>query len=646
MRTGSTLTAAAAILLALALASAPEACALDAAKELGEATEIIRQGMAAMSLADKDILPRHDYIPSDAYRLALIDEYLKNPLAAAKDALSRFSPWLSTKEPLSASLLRAFKDLGEKDLAAAEVKPAADLAAAVAALGAAMTSGEAKPVDGKEHKSELETVPAAARPFLIRLLAAVAAAVRERQAAFSKISEEEWVQLRQYGSQFNTGVPPQVQMQFFTGIHARIDRRRIFSAALAVAAALDNLRAFRDDMAKVTGKPQFHVVIETPPGRVEFGGWGDDTYAEEALFILDFGGNDTYGNSAGGTLYTPAKTSILVDLAGDDAYENPEGLAQGSGMYGVGMLVDCAGRDKYKAGKVSQGSGHAGAGVLWDWSGDDTYTAAMMSQGTGFQGAGLLRDDEGVDEYSVGFCGQGFGTTQGMGVLQDLAGDDTYRAGGYQSDTARDKTHFISMAQGFGNGHRAESLDLCSSGGIGLLADASGSDTYVCDIFGQGCAYWYSIGALLDGSGDDLYLVYNYGQGAGIHMAAGLLMDFSGNDRYEGGYHALGHSLDRSVGWFLDFEGSDLYKSLSDSDSQGAAVKPLAVAFFVDFCGDDVYRNGIPGYVREPDEESKGLWPKAFFLDLGGKDRYFPARGDAKDGGTWKNNRYGYGVDR
>ena len=54
----------------------------------------------------------------------------------------------------------------------------------------------------------------------------------------------------------------------------------------------------------------------------------------------------------------------------------------------------------------------------------------------------------------------------------------------------------------------------------------------------------------------------------------------------------------------------------------------------------------MPGYVREPAEDYKGLWPKAFFLDLGGKDRYAPERGDAKNGGTWKNNRYGWGTDR
>lgn len=123
-------------------------------------------------------------------------------------------------------------------------------------------------------------------------------------------------------------------------------------------------------------------------------------------------------------------------------------------------------------------------------------------------------------------------------------------------------------------------------------------------------------------------------------------MDFSGNDRFDGGHHALGHALDRSVGWFLDFGGNDSYKCLSDSESQGAAGKPLAVAFFVDFAGDDSYRNGNPGYVRVPDEDSQGLWPKAFFLDLGGNDSYYPARGEARDGGEWKTNRCGWGIDK
>ena len=60
---------------------------------------------------------------------------------------------------------------------------------------------------------------------------------------------------------------------------------------------------------------------------------------------VDFGGDDLYETSAGGTLYTPMKVSVCVDLAGDDVYRTTVGLAQGSGMYGIGMLVDCAGDD-------------------------------------------------------------------------------------------------------------------------------------------------------------------------------------------------------------------------------------------------------------------------------------------------------------
>jgi len=636
------------VLLGVLLAPSPPVEAGESPEGgIESAIRVVREGMKSLSLSERAILPKHDFIPSDGFRIGLIDEYLSEPLGVPLDAHRRFSPWIFGKETLADSLRRALGDLGFAEIQPSSVETRKDLAEALIALhGAASTSGGGDAPNRKELDKKLRSIPRPLRLHLAGLVSAVETAVRERQTAFSKLGEDEWVRLRRFGSQFNTGADRKTQMAFLKGSHARIDLPRIYSAALALAKALDGLKALGEASARERKKPSFHLVFDTPAGRVEFGGWGEDSYEDEALLIVDFGGRDHYSNSAGGTLYTPAKVSVVVDLAGDDRYENPKGLAQGSGMYGIGILVDCGGADKYKANKASQGSGHAGVGILWDISGNDRYEAWRWSQGAGFQGVGLLRDDEGMDDYNVGISGQGCGGTQGFGILQDLAGDDTYRAGGLDRDRGRDEGHYLSMAQGFASGNRSGELSLCSSGGIGLLADAKGADTYIADVFAQGCAYWYAIGALLDGEGDDLYVVYNYGAGGGFHMAVGIQMDFEGNDRYEGGYHALGHSLDRSVGWFIDFSGNDIYRVMSGSEAPGAAVKPLSVAFFADLEGDDAYRNGMPGYVRVPAEDYKGLWPKAFFLDLGGKDRYSPEQGDAKDGGTWKNNRYGWGTDR
>jgi hypothetical protein len=620
---------------------------LDEKADLGMAEKVVREGMTALSLTEGDIRPRHDFIPKDAYRLGLIDKYLNRPLTVFTDPRERFFPWIMEKESLTASLIRAGVSLGygANKVPKWKVRKRTLFAALSSLHKAALSSGDKVSFDSASVKRQLKAIPKAAHPFLAQLLQALEEAIQERTTAFKALSGAEWVELRKYGSQINTGIPRAKQVMFLQRYHSRIDIKRIFRASLGVAAVLERIADLQKALEGRKGK-SFQISIPTSAGRIEFGGWGKNHYKDDALLTVDFGGDDMYANSAGGTLYTPHKVSVCIDLQGDDIYDTSVGLAQGSGMYGIGMLVDCSGNDQYTSKNVSQGSGHVGVGVLWDWSGDDRYKALSVSQGAGFQGVGLLRDDEGKDLYTLGYSGQGFGKTLGFGILQDRAGNDMYTAGGAWPDRGRDPSHHLSMAQGFGEGNRSGQLQHASSGGIGLLAEMDGNDTYVSDVFGQGCAYWYAIGVLLDRAGNDVYKVHNYGQGAGFHMAVGILMDREGDDRYECPDHAMGHSLDRSVGFFVDFSGNDSYTS-ADSESIGAAVKPYAVAFFVDMRGDDSYRQGTPGNVRIPGKGWEGKWPKAFFLDLGGKDTYAPAReGKAQSDKSWVNNTYGWGTDR
>jgi len=441
-----------------------------------------------------------------------------------------------------------------------------------------------------------------------------------------------------------------MQVQYLAGLHARVDRATLFRAGLVVADALERVPALAARCPRNTAA--FQVAWDTPAGRVEVGGTKPNTYEQDALLVLDLGGDDVHTHSAGGTLYTPHKVSLCVDLTGNDRYETKVGLAHGAGLCGVGALLDLAGNDAYVATKVSQGVGHVGVGMLWDLAGDDRYEAEQASQGFALQGVGWLRDEAGNDVYKVGILGQGCGSTEGIGILQDLAGGDRYEAGGVVADTGRDATHFLSLAQGHGQGHRADALALCTSGGIGLLADAAGDDHYVADVFGQGCAYWYAVGVLLDASGDDDYRVFNYGQGGGFHMAVGVCLDLAGNDAWTGHHHAQGHGLDRSVGWCVDFAGDDTWQA--ESECQGAAVKPFARAFFLDVAGRDAYRGGTPAYVRVPEEGDDGPWPHAFFLDLAGQDVYAPSlpdfkptmEGEVGDGKAWVVNGHGVGRDR
>ena len=74
---------------------------------------------------------------------------------------------------------------------------------------------------------------------------------------------------------------------------------------------------------------------------------------------------------------------------------------------------------------------------LYDASGDDTYASFDLSQGAGnANGIGLLIDEKGDDSYTVKrqHNTQGYGDLRreygSIGVLLDIEGDDAYSSGG------------------------------------------------------------------------------------------------------------------------------------------------------------------------------------------------------------------------
>lgn len=262
----------------------------------------------------------------------------------------------------------------------------------------------------------------------------------------------------------------------------------------------------------------------------------DDVYLHDYLLIIDLSGNDSYFNNAGGNLVDvvrgPDGSSALVqapaagcqnipalargmctvsaaailDMGGDDVYGRLEPsdedstfvgfdgktascttdmlvrriVTEGSGLAGVGLLVDESGDDSYLGKTLSQGSGHAwGIGTLRDYgAGDDTYTAIRSSQGFGLvgQSVGTLWDEGGDDSYNhympagdethpggvisdKGVCDsiprnlQAVGLIGGQGVLEDLGGSDRYSS--------------ASASQAYG-----------TLGGSALFWDRSGRDIY------------------------------------------------------------------------------------------------------------------------------------------------------------------------
>jgi len=373
------------------------------------------------------------------------------------------------------------------------------------------------------------------------------------------------------------------------------------------------VRALQRDKWTWVGRETF----ETSKGKVVLYGVGDDIHGPEdddAVLVIDLGGNDTYTHGASANLLKNHPVSVVIDLAGNDSYLGENDFSFGGALGGVAIQWDCGGNDTYRGGNCSCGAGILGVGVLVDEGGDDVYRVKDFGEGAGAFGIGLLLDKGGNDTYHADLYGQGFGSTWGCGMLVDLAGNDCYDAGGVHVHAPLWRDRYESLSQGFAIGMRPD-----ASGGVGVLVDVSGNDRYSCDIFGQGASYWYSLGLLIDDDGHDTYCCGQYGQGAGIHLSCGMLLDRHGQDcYYDANGVGMGGAHDFSVGVLVDREGDDYY--CGGGGAQGGALTN-SVAILLDDAGDDSYaatRDGTQGSATAA-RNTGGI---GMLLDSGGHDRF------------------------
>ncbi len=439
----------------------------------------------------------------------------------------------------------------------------------------------------------------------------------------------------------------------FIGRARQVRIEEVLSASLEVASAVNRyVKATAGwqatDCYVDTGRSRSVTVIEMPFGRVRIAGFGNDRHVANAALLIDLGGDDAYLNNAGATNRSGG-VAVCIDHAGNDRYDAPNSsYVQGFGFLGVGMLVDLAGNDVYKAKHFSQGAGILGVGILWDKAGNDSFSAHTFCQGAGMFGLGMMLDDSGDDVYDCASMGQGSATTLGLGILSDLEGNDKYRLA---VDTTKDA---MGGLPGYGQGgalsFRAYPWEkkLVAYGGVGLLVDNNGNDDYLSNGWcSQGGSYIMSLGALIDNEGNDHYKC-GTGQGSGIHVTNAILIDKKGDDVYEGGFRAGGSGSDRSPGFLIDYEGNDIYKSATSS--YGTGCKPFSYSLFIDYKGDDQYICDRPkGAILMNDWHSFGgvwpesdpnLWPYAICLDLGGNDDY-KVRNRANNSET---HSFGHGV--
>ena len=437
-------------------------------------------------------------------------------------------------------------------------------------------------------------------------------------------------------------------------IGARTNLAELAAATIRLQAAVEEVIP-ELKRASVSTTARLPIEWKTPLGRVRIAGTEDKMHSGNFLLLIDLGGNDIYEDV--GRLFESDKSlsdniSIVLDIAGNDIIRWRKVSGPGAGIMGINIWADLGGDDRYAGNNLGSGMGLLGAGLLWDADGNDSYQGGALVQGAGEYGLGLLLDENGNDSYQAAIAGQGFGGPGGIGILADMKGNDSYACGGVVPDQVPDRKarhqgiHYLSMCQGFAFGIRPQ-----ASGGIGLLLDLDGDDSYKADIFSQGSAYWFGLGMLVDRRGNDRYDCFEHCQGEGIHLSAGILADWEGNDEYRGYEHAQGVGIDRGVGILYENSGNDLY--ISDHDSQGAGLKPYGEGLLIDVSGDDRYETAkaSQGYIPEPGDHRQGFpqdqRPVGILLDMQGADVFLGESGLAPPGYSGRiQNQQGIAVKK
>ena len=406
----------------------------------------------------------------------------------------------------------------------------------------------------------------------------------------------------------------------------------------------------------VTGQVLFYR--RTNYGGLLVAGPGPNRYNDcKAAVIIDLGGDDHYLDKDRLQRIIEFPLSIVIDMDGDDVYVADGVVGAGAGVFGLGVLMDLNGNDRYLQGvneeKIDQrvtlvgdrqsqqqwvdpmnvygeaaakpldtgfayGAAMFGIGLLVDRGGDDLYVADKWAFGASLgHGVGVMLDESGNDRYIAATLSIGAGVNKGVGILIDKGGeDDLYQCWGVYRWSLRPHhgdAGFLSFGMGAGSGWRAE---LRPDGYRGMPTSASG------------------VGLLLDGGGDDLYIGANCAQGCGSAGGVGALVDRGGNDRYLSmagdltgrakptdiaGAHMMGDAGHRGTGLLLDYLGDDFYMGSLECGGYGWDA---GVGFLIDLNGDDRYEPGARGRFEAGSSGAQGM---GVLINVGGRDVF--ARG-------------------
>lgn len=637
-------------------------------------------------------------IAHDPFRLSFTDQVHGDWLAVPSFALALGARFDGASSSMASVLREAalLDDLAVRDAAPPSTT---DLAQALEDL-VRSAGGD---VDRANIDVQVGLLPAAIAPRLAPVIAALERALVARDEALALYPSSTLPQLWRLGPGLHLAtresVPSPTQAWVKGALRGDVGVVRMAEGAIGIARAIEGagLAELRDLDGTLT--------LETPRGRVAIRGAGATTYEgpewSQVLFVLDLGGDDVYRAPVGATSSVDNGVSVAIDLGGADRYgyvevpvaddvgpagharlpsdgagrvapgaqNGPSSLSdaprQGAGRLGIGMLIDLGSEnDSYRSLRMSQGYGALGVGLLWDEGGDDTYEAEAGSQGAASAGVGVLVDRGGADRYVAYHQSQGFAYTRAVGVLYDASGTDEYFSHPsdvlYWSPQSPGASN-SSFTQGAAFGRRADFGDrVFMSGGLAILRDRAGDDSYTTGIFGQATGYWFGAGFLLDAEGNDTYDGEWYVQAGDAHYAIAALVDEAGNDEHNlmstrrNASVAGGH--DFSVGWLVDLGGDDVRRAPNLALGVGHAG---GLGALLDVAGADTYDVASSLSLGNASIETPGdalrrlTGTVGLFLDAGGTDTYTrPTVAPVANDSAWTQeahtgeNEHGAGVDR
>jgi hypothetical protein len=459
----------------------------------------------------------------------------------------------------------------------------------------------------------------------------------------------------------------------FEAMH-RLDMNYLgFGSAYYLKYARAAMEEFREwKKANTLTAPGFtRCEFEISIGTILITGPGADEISGHYALVIDMGGDDKYSGAIASPQSLARKISVVVDISGNDTYDSGDkAVSLACGNHGLGAIFDLEGNDKYICKSSGIGCAWYGIGLVVDYSGNDSYTSTeAYSLGCGFFGAGMLIDLEGDDSYSCVKYSIGFGGTCGVGLVLDVMGNDKYKSTGeLEPDVWGDNP--VCMSMGAGSGRRADFGDGHSlAGGVGMLIEGAGDDTYDSFVFSLGTGYWWGLGIMEDISGNDKYDATHYSFGSGAHFALGIMADRAGDDQYCFGRKitsaSLGEGRDGSIGVFFEAQGNDQYHGLSYRSAGNSDLNSIGI--FWDRYGDDIYQVAekynanadspviFGSCCKDPGDKpvNEPIPNIGIFLDTAGKDTYSTPKDEiqpqAKNGSHWQHNTgpyfWSYGLD-